>query len=495
VYGGEIYASAQANYKENNMKSNIIAEQSNELNKLHKITKAKKTTKTIRKTLSLRIVNPINFNKEEFSDLVHQLQYMIAPLYTDASYKLYQKLRDPESRLKRGNEGKIIQQWMTDLVYHPVSDVVCNSMLALGVSMKLQSSYSGNKAWDIKYGRATAPSVLTNKFPLTFIIQNGLKINSENEEFLVNIPFPSYRKIEEDEKVVHEPWRKFVFIKEMKKAYIQLLLSTKTRKKNTEWLKDEGTEAEIQRVMDGTYKVTTFEIIQRDENWYIHLSINYEQEPKKLDKKKIVGIHAGIARPLTCVIRENKYRSLSIHPNSVIAMTEKQLNRIKDQRIGNKYRKGGHGKKHKLTGTEGLAVDYRQRRKKVIEEWLHLVVDFCLNNDIGTVHLEDTTSKNSFLAKFKFPVSEILDKLQKNLELKGVIVERKKTYYVMQICSKCGHYNKGFTYLFRKRNKFPRFKCSDCLEVMRPEINAANNVANPDYENILIKFALLKSKI
>ena len=201
----------------------------------------------------------------------------------------------------------------------------------------------------------------------------------------------------------------------------------------------------------------------------------------------------GISRPITCAVYGNKFTSLSIYPNVVIAMNKKQQARINEQRIGNKYRLGGHGKKNKFAGTEGLSVDYRQRRKKVMEDWSSQVVDFFVNENIGTVYLEKTSNKNALLAKYKYPVTELIDRIERGLKQKGIQIKKHKTYYVSQICSECGHYNKGFSFPHRLKNGFPKFKCADgCLTIIPAERNAASNVANPKFENILEKFALLK---
>jgi transposase len=445
----------------------------------------------INKTLSLRIVGTNTVDWEEFVALVNQINRMIIPLYNIASLDLYKHLQDPETRLKRGNEKAIVQQWMTKRVYHPVQEVIHNSYIALGVKIKMEANFTGKKVWEIKNGQATPPWMRTST-PLEFNMQNGFTVTDENGEFLIDLPMPSYTKIPEAELDKYKPWNKFTLLESNRKKKITLLLSTKTRKKRGDWISDLGTEAEIKRVLDGTYTVTTLEVLQKDEKWFIHMSIKYDVEPKHLDKDKIGGIHMGMTRPITAAIKDNKYQTFSVYPNTVRALNDMQQRRIREERIGNKYRKGGHGKKIKFAGTETQADEYRERRKKVMEEWSKLATDFFVNNGIGTVYLEGQSNKNAFLAKYKYPVKELLERITRGLEQKGVKVKENKTYFVTQICSECGHYNKGFTYQHRMKAGFPKFKCADCGVTLFTDVNAARNVANPDFESLLKNLALLK---
>ncbi len=476
-------------------------------------TKDKKIIIHQTKTLSLRIVKPQSIPMEEFTDLVRYHQMIIFPVYNNGAIDLYKKLF--KAKIQKGNEARAIKYFMNKIVYAPIANTVKNSYIALGYSTKMQSSFSGKRLWDLRFGEATPPTIKAD-FPLPFYNQSGFKVSSENGEFIIGIPFGQYTKktVSDIEKKTSFAWDKFTLEDTTKKTLIELLLSTKTRKMNEGWKNNEGTEAEIKRVMDGTYQVTSLEILQRDDSWFVNFNIAYDSLKKQPDRDKIAGIHMGITRPLTAVIYNNKYRALSIYPNTVMHLTQKQLARIKEQRTNSKYATGGHGRNAKVTGTDTLSEAYRQRRKKIIEDWIASIVKFAINNEIGTIYLEDISNTNSFfaareqkliyledisntnsfLSTYKYPISAISDTLQHKLEEKAIQVIRKKAYYVNQICSLCGHYNKGFTYQFRRKNKFPKMKCQGCLEATSTEFNAAANVANPDYEKLLIKHGLLQLK-
>jgi len=92
---------------------------------------------------------------------------------------------------------------------------------------------------------------------------------------------------------------------------INVILSTKSRRESGQWEDNEGTNAEIRRIMSGEYKVSWIEIIKRTRFgkyavWFVNMSIEYEKSQEGLDPMVTGGIDIGVSSPLEGVDMDQK---------------------------------------------------------------------------------------------------------------------------------------------------------------------------------------------
>ncbi len=345
--------------------------------------------------------------------------------------------------------------------------------------------------------------------------QTGFRVETNNEDLVIDIPFPLYKYREEVDKF--KPWEKLEFIDTSKKKHIQLILSTNSRKRNVGWVKDWSTEAEIKRVMSKKLVINKIEItrgkrINERNYWFVNFVIAYEKPVRKLDSKITGGIDVGVSNPVVCAINSGLNR-LTIRDNDVVDFTRAELARLRSQRRGDRFRRGGHGIKHKFKPSETIQKKYEQRRKKKMEEWASRITRFFLNNGVGLVYMENIDKKSisdgedyfKVQLRVTWPVKEMQKLFERKLKENGIEVKSIDPKYSSQLCSKCGKWNTHFNFRYRQLNGYPPFECKYCdygkdkeKEIIYADYNAARNLANPNFDKrrkVAIPSEVLKGNI
>lgn len=462
---------------------------------------------------ALKEKHPEIVDWKELRDILVQIQKTIVPIYNQASTKLYEKiLSEGEIKAKRGGERAAIQYAISKFVYPKIMEKIHNSYIALGVGEKLRASFSGTKLAKIRGGQVSSPSAVSDKFPIPIWIQKkpktksggGFNIKELNNDFVLDIPFPEY-KYKADKIDKYKPWEKLEFLKTSKKKHIQLILSTATRKRKDGWNKDWGVEAEIKKVMQGEYKVSKIEIIRGKRlgeryYWFVNFVIGFNKPTRQLNQGITGGIDIGVSNPVVCAIYNGQNR-LTIRDNDVVDFTKAEIARLRAQRKGDRFRRGGRGIKHKFAPSESIQKKYDERRKKKMEEWASRIVKFFLNNGVGLVYMEDIEAQSikegddyfAVQLRITWPVKEMQKLFERKLKENGIQVKYKNPSFSSQICSKCGQWNNYFNFEYRKEKNFPPFDCKKCgygkdeKERVWADYNAAKNLANPQFEKIVEK--------
>lgn len=445
----------------------------------------------------------------ELFDVLQHIQRKIIPIYNEASAMLYQKILRG-LKAKKGNEKTAIQYVVSKYAYPLAYKETYNSHIALGVGIKLRASFSNEKLRKIKTAQVSSPSATSGSFPITFNVDNGFKISkSNNEDFIINIPFPWYEivwGIKKDKKTNEEKkYREITLLPKKGSSLnnIKLILSTYSRKKNDNWQKDFSTEAEIKKVMSGEYEVKTIEIIkgkriQERYIWFVNLITSFDKPVKQLNKEITGGIDIGVSNPVVCAIHE-KLNRLTINDNDVRDFTRAEIARIRSLRTGDRFRRGGHGIKYKFSPSDTIQKKYDERRKKKIEEWASRVNNFFVNNNVGLVYMEKIDAEEikrgedyfHTQLRITWPIAKMMGKIKAKLESNGIRVEERNPAYSSQVCSECGKWKKNFTFKDRQKNNFPPFECENCsygTDANNPvyaDYNAAKNLANPKFDIIV----------
>lgn len=439
------------------------------------------------RTISVKIHHPENVAWDEFGSLLRQLQNIIVPLYNKAVAELYLHSFNPDSKISNSGNGGQIRAWAKDNLYLPASHNTHCSYIASGLTAKFGSNISGKKFKDIRDGNARPPYIAKNTFPIPFgNLANGLKFEEKNNDYFISVPFPAYEKKEIKDK--YKPWEEFDFIDTPVKKHIKLCLSTLNRRRNGGWIKNEGIEAELQKILLKKSKVTTFEFVKRKNEWFVNLVYKFEKELKELDLNKFGGIDFGVSSPFVLAVHNSPAR-LTLRGNALIALNKKHYARRRDLRIQDSLRRTGHGMVNKMKIKKKLLFGEQQRIKKEMEMYAVLINRFFINNNVGNVFMEnlDGVSKGEdffhVYLRRNWPIKTLQNMIERKLAESGIKVVYQNPKYTSQICSKCGFHDKSF--IFEYRQSKPKMICSQCKFEAFWDYNAALNIANPFFKNFI----------
>jgi IS605 OrfB family transposase len=232
----------------------------------------------------------------------------------------------------------------------------------------------------------------------------------------------------------------------------------------------------------------------RDRNqWFANITIT--RPPfinKSLDETKIGGIDMGVRVPFVCAVHNSPSR-LIIRENEVWQFNKIARARNRAIRRADADKRRGHGKKNKFIKQESMNEKNDLFRKKIIERWACQITKFFEDQKCGTVQIENLKSLskrqddffNLYLRGF-WPRSMMIEQVVRKLRERGMTVKEINPAGTSRFCSRCHRENPNFTFEFRKKHQFPRFKCifPDCNYEEGADYNAAKNIANPEIETI-----------
>lgn len=486
--------------------------------------------RTVNKTLSLRILKPLYlpeiekdileekerrkqngktgeldvgfYNKLEkkypdmlgwtkLSQLLTQIQRQVARVYNHAISELY---------IKTIAEGKKSNKhYISEIVYNRAYGFFYNSYIALGIASKVEANFRSN---ELLLQKSALPTAKSDNFPIVLHKQKGsegkkggFKISSEGEDLIFEIPIPFYEYVSENKT---EPFK--WLNKSGEKPTLKLILSTMMRQRNKGWAKDEGTDAEIKKVIEGKYQVSQIEInrgkkIGDHQKWFVNFSIEQPVYERKLDKNVTGGIDVGVKSPLVCAVSDS-FARYSVDSNDVFKFSKQAFAFRRRLLSKNSLKRTGHGSKNKLEPITEMTEKNDRFRKKIIERWAREVTNFFVKNQVGLVQIEDLSDMknrqdqffNQYLKGF-WPYYQMQNLIENKLKEYGIEVKRIKARYTSQLCSnpQCRYWNNYFKFEYRKENKFPKFKCEKCNLEISADYNAARNISTPEIEKLVAK--------
>jgi len=448
---------------------------------------------------------------DELGAILNHLRLEMTRIYNRAASTIYAvmvSLRDSPERQRlalkaHGVPDEKFDKWTRDdrkigmasllsaIGYPEAMEATQNSVMALGIRQKLQSSFSGDNLRELRKSQRSLPTARSDRFPIPIYSQQhretssgGFTIREENGDFILEIPFPRFEI--KDGKVSIPP------SKGERKKQVALLLSTKTRRRRGTWQGSQGTDAEVRRLMTGEYRTSWIEIMRgrtiRDRHkWYVNITFDFEAAPQDLDKSIVGGIDLGLDNPVYCAV-SNSLKRLRIGANDVRQLTKKQLARLRQLQRGSGHVRSGRGKVRKFRPVEELQRKYDLRRKKIIERWAKQVADFFLHERAGVVQMEKLDSlirKNAAGESFfevqlrlTWPLKEMIERIKFKLKEYGIEVKEIDPKHTSQVCHACGHRNEYFTFDYRTAHSMPMFKCEECGVECPADYNAAKNIAH-----------------
>jgi hypothetical protein len=360
-------------------------------------------------TKKYKIRKPIELNWPEADGILTQLSRDLIGVYNKAALDIYSRLLNPRPNHKDQSktEGIHIEQWSTDMIYHPAYEVCKSSILALGIKSKLTASFGGGKAKDMRKGLMSPPFVNRNRFPLTFYKQAKFEFTRDEKGVNIIIPLPTHIKKDKIDK--YKPWQKYDLTGGQTAYHFQLVIPPQ----------DDFAE----KLINKEYKCSTIELSEKRGKWYLSLVTDIPVVKQALDKKKIASISFRYDRPITVSIPG---KELKIKKNTLEHITSVQLSRIRAISEQSGLDRTGRGKKYKFKNLTKISEKYRERRKKLIEKWISLVDRFLIANNIGRVIINPINQEDkqkSLLLRLKWPVAEIQNRLINRLTQTGIDIE------------------------------------------------------------------------
>jgi len=248
--------------------------------------------------------------------------------------------------------------------------------------------------------------------------------------------------------------------------------------------KDTSQPLEVEKILTGEYILSDSLLTKKNGDYFLLLTVKCPDKKVILDAKNICGIDLGVNIPVYVATNFNLQRQAIGYKSDIYNYKNKAKNvrRLKQSRSKNKQ---------KLRHNE-----YNWQRN-YCQTLAKRVIEFCLRNNCGTIHLEDLSNIKKRKKKIPEYISaEEKEKIEKKAKwfkrllwtpyklrqaieykasqygIKVVVINPK---YTSRRCSKCGHVDKTKTNVCRPKQS--EYKCSECNEKFHADYNAAKNIA------------------
>jgi IS605 OrfB family transposase len=251
----------------------------------------------------------------------------------------------------------------------------------------------------------------------------------------------------------------------------KIIMPTKKRYKNY---------LELQHVLNnlknGSY-IPKQSNVQFDSDNKLILNLTMDIPEKKKSEKipgRIVGIDLGIKIPAYCALNDNPdIKRWLGNFNDFIRISQRTKNKRRSLQISLKYTKGGHGRIKKLQALDRFKERQSNFHKTYNEYISSEIIKFAVKNKAEQINLEllslQKKKGRSILNDWSY--YQLGQMIKRKAESIGIIVKFIDPYHTSQICSICGHYEKG------QREKQAEFICKKCNIKLNADYNAARNIA------------------
>jgi len=416
----------------------------------------------------------------EFYSLLSEVQRQLTSIYNHAMSNLYHKI------IVEG-EKTSTSKALSNIGYDECK-AIFPSYMALGLRQKIQSNF---RRRDLKNFRMAVPTAKSDKFPIPIYRQvdgskGGFKISeNDGKDFIVELPLVDY--VAEEVKTAKGRFTKINISKPPKIKNIPVILSTLRRRQSGQWFSDDGTNAEIRRVISGEYKVSWIEIVRRTrfgkhDDWFVNMVIKYDKPEEGLDSKVVGGIDVGVSSPLVCALNNSLDRYF-VKSSDIIAFNKRAMARRRTLLRQNKYKRSGHGSKNKLEPITVLTEKNERFKKSIMQRWAKEVAEFFRGKGASVVRMEELSGlkeKDNFFSSYLrmyWNYGQLQQIIENKLKEYGIKVNYVSPKDTSKKCHSCTHINEFFTFEYRQKNNFPLFKCEKCGVECSADYNAAKNMA------------------
>lgn len=254
---------------------------------------------------------------------------------------------------------------------------------------------------------------------------------------------------------------------------------------------DKGSKDIIDRLIDGTYKISASQIVLKDKKWLLYLSYSFSPVHKELNPDIILGVDMGIVYPVYLAIHNSPVRA-KIDGGEIERFRKQVEKRKKEIQMQGKYcgdGRIGHGTKTRIKPVGFAQEKISNFRNTINHKYSRYIIEFALKHNCGTIQMEDLkgiSSDKTFLKNWTY--YDLQQKIIYKAQESGITVKLINPKYTSQRCSKCGYID--------KENRLGQavFECKQCGLKINADYNAALNIATPNIDK-LISEALIKCEI
>lgn len=243
----------------------------------------------------------------------------------------------------------------------------------------------------------------------------------------------------------------------------------------------------LERILSGEYSISSSQILNNKNKWFLNLTYQFEKEKKELDENKIMGVDLGIVNAAYVAFNHclNRY---SIEGKEIEEFRKRVEARKKSLLRQSKYcgdGRIGHGISTRIKPIENIQDKIAKFRDTTNHKYSRYIVDMAIKQDCGTIQMEDLTGitkENKFLKNWSY--YDLQRKIEYKAKENGINVIYIEPNHTSQRCSKCGHIDKG------NRIEQAIFQCKKCNFKANADFNAARNIAIKNI-GIIIKETLI----
>ncbi|MFW6024843.1 MAG: RNA-guided endonuclease InsQ/TnpB family protein [Candidatus Woesearchaeota archaeon] len=339
-------------------------------------------------------------------------------------------------------------------------------------SIKRAADKWKNNKKDVLLGNC-APPVFKKDCPID-IVKKAMEIYNEDKCYMVNLSLLSLKSRKE---------------LEMKSG--QILVKLKVG--------DNTQKAILDRILNGEYKLSASQIIERKNKWFLNITYQFESKPKKLNENKILGIDLGVTNVATMQIfdaKKQKYQRLKfnecmIDGKELIHFRQSTEARKRELQKASKWAgngRCGHGYKTRMKPVNKLGDKIAKFRDTYNHKISKYIVNMAVKNQCAVIQMENLKgftglNKEKFLSNWSY--YDLQEKIEYKAKEQGIEVVYINPRYTSKRCSECGTIHEENRNCKKNQTKF---KCVICGHEENADINAAKNISNYHIEEIIEEY-------
>jgi IS605 OrfB family transposase len=229
-----------------------------------------------------------------------------------------------------------------------------------------------------------------------------------------------------------------------------------------------------------SYKMRAAKLIRDDRGrWYVTLAYTSWQ-PKSVEKGW-AAINRGIRCFLAGVLGDQPATWMYDGSDIVAHLKQMQRRRREYQRSIRAAHRQGHGRKRSLAPIEVLREKVDRWRAAKCQVIAVRFAEWCRENNVGTVALEELSGIRDFSHDRmgehvgqliqEWPFYQMQQRLECELEERGIRIVKVPAAYISQVCPKCGHCAEE-----NKDLRWWKLRCVSCKHEQHLDQAAARNV-------------------
>ncbi len=240
---------------------------------------------------------------------------------------------------------------------------------------------------------------------------------------------------------------------------------------------DASKKAIFRRIMDGTYKQGTMQIVQnkKKRKWFCIVSYTFApEEAAGIDENRSMGVNFGSGAALYWAFSHSPKRG-SI-PAGEIEAADKKIAAITARRrdIQRLAPARGKGRTRRLKAIEDSKGKASNIRDAINNKYSKRIGQIAVGNRCGVIKLADMSGVKATGFFRSWSWSDLIEKIRYKAEERGIVVEMADRNKATCTCSKCGHSSPEN---IEGNIEFLTCKNPDCSARIDMEYNTAKNIA------------------